>query len=57
MDALFIGHAYIDVSMLADALPHGDEKTVAKDYAGFVPAAIRRRRPSPAPSSATLRIC
>ncbi len=33
MDALFIGHAYIDVSMLADALPHGDEKTVAKDYA------------------------
>lgn len=33
MDALFIGHAYIDVSMIADALPHGDEKTVAKDYA------------------------
>ena len=33
MDALFIGHAYIDVSMIADALPHGDEKSVAKDYA------------------------
>ena len=33
MEALFIGHAYIDVSMIADALPHGDEKTVAKDYA------------------------
>jgi sugar/nucleoside kinase (ribokinase family) len=33
LDALFIGHAYIDVSMIADALPHGDEKTVAKDYA------------------------
>jgi len=33
LDALFIGHAYIDVSMIADALPHGDEKSVAKDYA------------------------
>ncbi len=33
MDALFIGHAYIDVSMIADALPRGDEKAVAKDYA------------------------
>ena len=33
MDALFIGHAYIDVTLLADALPQGDEKTVAKDYA------------------------
>jgi sugar/nucleoside kinase (ribokinase family) len=33
LEALFIGHAYIDVSMIADALPHGDEKTVAKDYA------------------------
>ncbi len=33
MDALFIGHAYIDVSMIADALPHGDEKAVARDYA------------------------
>ncbi len=33
MDALFIGHSYIDVSMRADALPKGDEKTVAQDYA------------------------
>ncbi|MGA8172519.1 MAG: sugar kinase [Methylocystis sp.] len=33
MDALFIGHAYIDVSMIAEALPHGDEKAVARDYA------------------------
>ena len=33
MQALFIGHAYIDVSMIADALPQGDDKTVAKDYA------------------------
>ena len=33
MDALFIGHAYIDVTMLADALPRGDEKAVARDYA------------------------
>ncbi|QGM44827.1 PfkB family carbohydrate kinase [Methylocystis heyeri] len=33
MDALFIGHAYIDVSMIADAIPTGDEKTVAEDYA------------------------
>jgi sulfofructose kinase len=33
LDALFIGHAYIDVTMRADALPQGDEKTVAEDYA------------------------
>ncbi|HMK89170.1 MAG TPA: PfkB family carbohydrate kinase [Methylocystis sp.] len=33
MDALFIGHAYIDATFLADALPQGDEKAVAKDYA------------------------
>jgi sulfofructose kinase len=33
LEALFIGHAYIDVSMIADALPHGDGKAVAKDYA------------------------
>jgi sulfofructose kinase len=33
LQALFIGHAYIDVSMIADALPQGDDKTVAKDYA------------------------
>jgi sulfofructose kinase len=33
VDALFIGHAYIDVTMLADAMPAGDEKAVARDYA------------------------
>jgi len=33
MDALFIGQTYIDVTFLADALPTGDEKTVAEDYA------------------------
>ncbi len=33
MEALFIGHAYIDVSMIADEFPHGDQKAVAKDYA------------------------
>jgi sugar/nucleoside kinase (ribokinase family) len=33
MDALFIGHAYIDVTFLADTLPQGDEKAVATDYA------------------------
>ncbi len=33
MDALFVGHAYIDVTMLADAMPAGDEKAVARDYA------------------------
>lgn len=33
MEALFVGHAYIDVTMLADALPQGDDKTVATDYA------------------------
>jgi sulfofructose kinase len=33
LDALFIGHAYIDVTMLADAMPAGDEKAVARDYA------------------------
>ncbi|WP_442754038.1 sugar kinase [Methylocystis sp. JAN1] len=33
MDALFIGHAYIDVTMLADEMPVDDEKTVARDYA------------------------
>jgi sulfofructose kinase len=33
LDALFIGHAYIDVSMIADAIPTDDEKTVADDYA------------------------
>src|SRR6478735_7447514 len=33
MQALFIGQSYIDVTFLADELPTGDEKTVARDYA------------------------
>jgi sulfofructose kinase len=33
LDALFIGHAYIDVTMLAPSLPQGDEKAIAQDYA------------------------
>ena len=33
MEALFIGQAYIDVTFLADAIPTGDEKSVARDYA------------------------
>src|SRR4051812_49554910 len=33
MDALFIGQAYIDVTFLADELPTGDDKAVARDYA------------------------
>src|SRR5438874_10900408 len=33
MQALFIGQAYIDITFLADELPTGDEKTVARDYA------------------------
>ena len=33
MEALFIGHAYIDVTFVADAMPQGDEKSVARDYA------------------------
>lgn len=33
MRALFIGHAYIDVTMLTDVIPTGDEKAVARDYA------------------------
>jgi len=33
MHALFIGQTYIDVTFLADRIPTGDEKTVAKDYA------------------------
>jgi sugar/nucleoside kinase (ribokinase family) len=33
MRALFIGQSYIDVTMLADSLPTGDEKSVARDYA------------------------
>lgn len=33
MEALFIGHAYIDITFLADHMPTGDEKTIADDYA------------------------
>src|SRR5947209_16780100 len=33
MKALFIGQSYIDVTFLADELPTGDEKSVARDYA------------------------
>ena len=33
MQALFIGQAYIDITFLADVLPTGDEKAVARDYA------------------------
>ncbi len=32
MQALFIGHAYIDVAFLADSIPTGDEKAIARDY-------------------------
>ena len=33
MDALFIGQTYIDVTLLTDRMPDGDEKSVANDYA------------------------
>ncbi|MCB8822541.1 sugar kinase [Microvirga rosea] len=33
MDALFVGQTYIDVTFLADEIPTGDDKTVARDYA------------------------
>ncbi len=33
MDALFIGHTYIDVTFVTDRMPTGDEKLVANDYA------------------------
>lgn len=33
MQALFIGQAYIDITFIADEIPTGDEKTVARDYA------------------------
>ena len=33
MKALFIGQSYIDITFLADQIPTGDEKTVARDYA------------------------
>jgi sulfofructose kinase len=31
--ALFVGHSYIDMTMLTEAMPSGDEKAVARDYA------------------------
>jgi sugar/nucleoside kinase (ribokinase family) len=33
LNALFIGQTYIDVTLRADVIPSGDEKTVARDYA------------------------
>ncbi|HUZ66504.1 MAG TPA: sugar kinase, partial [Beijerinckiaceae bacterium] len=33
MEALFIGQTYIDVTLLSDVFPSGDEKAVARDYA------------------------
>ena len=33
MEALFIGQTYIDVTFIADHIPTGDEKDVARDYA------------------------
>jgi sugar/nucleoside kinase (ribokinase family) len=33
MEALFIGHSYIDVTLQTGAMPRGDEKAVAEDYA------------------------
>jgi sugar/nucleoside kinase (ribokinase family) len=33
LQALFIGHTYIDVTVLCSAMPAGDEKNVAHDYA------------------------
>jgi sulfofructose kinase len=33
MEALFIGQSYIYITFLADTLPTGDEKMVARHYA------------------------
>ena len=33
MTALFIGHTYIDMTMITDVMPSGDEKAVAQDFA------------------------
>jgi sugar/nucleoside kinase (ribokinase family) len=33
MEALFIGHTYIDVTFLTDHIPKGDEKSVASEFA------------------------
>ncbi len=31
--ALFVGHSYIDMTILTDVMPSGDDKAVAQDYA------------------------
>jgi sugar/nucleoside kinase (ribokinase family) len=33
MQVLFIGQSYLDVTLVTDALPSGDDKAVARDYA------------------------
>ena len=33
MHALFIGHTYIDVTIMTDHVPTGDDKDVATEYA------------------------
>jgi sugar/nucleoside kinase (ribokinase family) len=33
VNALFVGHTYIDMTMLTDVMPTGDEKMVARDFA------------------------
>jgi sugar/nucleoside kinase (ribokinase family) len=33
MQALFIGHTYIDITFLTDSIPTGDQKAVADEYA------------------------
>src|SRR3978361_2459510 len=33
MKALFIGQSYIDITIVADGMPTGDNKSVARDYA------------------------
>ena len=33
MQSLFIGQTYIDIVFLADTIPVGDDKAVARDYA------------------------
>ena len=33
MEAFFIGQTYIDIGFLADSIPTGDDKAVARDYA------------------------
>ncbi|WP_294537406.1 PfkB family carbohydrate kinase [uncultured Rhodoblastus sp.] len=33
MTALFVGHSYIDMTLITDVMPSGDEKEVARDFA------------------------